>query len=248
MLSKDKSNCFGLFVWKIDIPITLLCVSFEKCSNCVAVFSCVQIFVTLWIVTHQAPLSMGFSRGGIIPFSSRSSRPMDQTQVSCITGRFFSISVTRKVLLLLSSHSVMSDFLWPLGLQPTSLPYLSVPPRAYSNSCLLSQWFHPIISSSVISFSSCPQSFPVLGSFPETWLFTSGKQSIGASASASVLPMNTQGTGLISLLVQGTVKSLLQHHNLKASILRHSAFFIVQLADPSICDYWKNHNFDNMPL
>ena len=202
MLSKDKSNCLGLIVWKIDIPITLLCVSFEKCSNCVAVFSCVQVFVTLWIVAHQAPLSMGFSRqeywGGVILFSSRSSRPMDQTQVSCITGRFFSISGTRKVLLLLSSHSVMSDFLWPLGLQPTSLPYLSVPPRACSNSCLLSQWFHPTISSSVSSFSSCPQSLPVLGSFPETWLFTSGKQSIGASASESVLPMNTQHPGLIS--------------------------------------------------
>ena len=188
-----------------------------------------------------------------IPFCSRSSRPMDQTQVSCITGRFFSISVTREVLVLLSNHSV-SDSLWPLGLQPTSLPYLLVSPRACSNSCLLSRWFHPTISSSIVSFFSCLQSFPALGSFPETWLFASGEQSIGASASASVLPMNTQGlfplglTGLISLLVQGTAKSLLQHQNSKTSILQLSAFFIVQLADPSICDYWKNHNFDYMPL
>ena len=66
-------------------------------------------------------------------------------------------------------------------------------PRACSNSCSLSQWCHPTISSSVIPFSSCPQSFPALGSFPMSQLFTSGGQSVGASASASVLPMNIQG-------------------------------------------------------
>ena len=143
-----------------------------------------------------------------IPFCSRSSRPMDQTQVSCITGRFFSISVTREVLVLLSNHSV-SDSLWPLGLQPTSLPYLLVSPRACSNSCLLSRWFHPTISSSVAPFSSCLQSFPESGSFPMSQLFRSNDQSVGASASASILPMKIQGwfpsgsTGLISLQSKG---------------------------------------------
>ena len=90
------------------------------------------------------------------------------------------------------SRSVVSDFLWPHGLQHTRLLCPSPTPRVYSNSCPLSQWCHPMISSSVIPFSSCPQSFPASGSFPRSQLFTSGGQSIGASASASVLPMNIQ--------------------------------------------------------
>ena len=115
-----------------------------------------------------------------------------------------------------------------------------------SNSCPSSWWCHPTISSSVLPFSSCLQPFPASGSFPMSQSFTSGGQSIGASASASVLPMNNQDwsssgwTGLISfrmdwfdlLAVQGTLKSLLQHHSLKATILRCSAFFIVQLSHP----------------
>ena len=87
---------------------------------------------------------------------------------------------------------------------------------------------------SVVPFSSCPQSSPASGSFPVSWLFASGGQRIGASASASVLPMNTLISFRIDwldlLAVQETLKSLLQHHNLKTSILWHSAFFIVQLS------------------
>ena len=90
------------------------------------------------------------------------------------------------------SHSVVSDFLWPHGLQHARLPCPSSTPRAWSNSCLSSQWCHPTISSSVIPFSSCIQSFPVSGSFPISQFFTSVGQSIGASASASALPMNIQ--------------------------------------------------------
>ena len=105
-----------------------------------------------------------------------------------------------------------------------------------SNSCPLSQWCHPTILSSVISFSSCPLSFPASGSFPMSWLFTIDGQSIGTSALASVLPMNIQGWFRIDwfdlLAVQGTLKSLLQHHSSKASILRHSAFSMVQLSHP----------------
>ena len=89
--------------------------------------------------------------------------------------------------------SVMSDSLWPHGMQHARLACPSPTPRAYSNSCPLSWWFHPTISSSVIPFSSCLQSFPASGSFPMSQLLTSGGQSPGASASASVLQMNSQG-------------------------------------------------------
>ena len=107
------------------------------------------------------------------------------------------------------SHSVMSDSLRPHGLQhirpPCPLPTAGV----YSNSCPLSRWCHPTISSSVIPFSSSLQSFPASGSFPMSRLFASGSQSIGVSASTSVLPMNVQDwlplglTGWISLQSKG---------------------------------------------
>ena len=90
------------------------------------------------------------------------------------------------------SRSVMSDSLRPHGLQHARPPCPSPTPRAYSNSSPLSRWCHPTISSSVIPFSSCLQSFPALGSFPVSQFFTSGGQTIGVSASASVLPMNIQ--------------------------------------------------------
>ena len=134
------------------------------------------------------------------------------------------------------SHSVLSDSLWPHGLQQDRLPCPSPIPGACSNSCSLSWWCHPTISSSVISLSSCLQPFPASGSIPVSQFFTSGGQSIGASASASVLPMNIQGwfplgsDWLVLLAVQGTLKSLLQHHSSKASVLRCLAFFIVQLS------------------
>ena len=102
-----------------------------------------------------------------------------------------------------------SDSLRPHGLQNARLLCPSLSPRVYSNSCPLSQWHYPTISSFVTPFSSCPQSLTASGSFPMSWLFTSGGQSIGASVSASVLPMNIQGwfllglTCLISLLFNG---------------------------------------------
>ena len=120
---------------------------------------------------------------------------MDSEGLSCFTW-------------LLFSHSVISDSLWPCGLQHARPPGTSPSSRACSNSCSLSQWCYPTISSSVNSFSSCCQSFPGSESFPVK-LFIWGGQSIGASASASVLPMNIQGwfplglTGLISLQFKG---------------------------------------------
>ena len=90
------------------------------------------------------------------------------------------------------SRSVVSNSLRPHGLQHAWPPCPSPTPRVYSNSCPLSQWCHLTISSSVIPFSSCPQSLPASGSFQMSQLFTSGGQSIGVSASTSVLPINTQ--------------------------------------------------------
>ena len=131
----------------------------------------------------------------------------------------------------------MSDSLQPHGLQHSSLPCPSPTPGVYSNSCPLSQWCHPTISSSVIPFSSHLQSFPASGSFPMSQFFALGGQSIVVSASASVLPMIIQdqfplGYRLGLFAVQRTLKNLLQHHSSKASILQHSAFFIVQLSHP----------------
>ena len=134
------------------------------------------------------------------------------------------------------SHSVVSASLWPHGLQHAKPPYPSPAPRVYSNSCPLSQWCHPTTLSSVIPFFHL-QSFPASGSFPVSQLFTSGGQSWHFSFRIS--PSN-EYSGLISfridwldlLTIQGTLKSLLQHHRSKASILRHSAFFIVQLSHP----------------
>ena len=93
---------------------------------------------------------------------------------------------------LLLSCSVVSDSLWPHRLQHSRIPCPSPSPGVCSNSCPLSQWCHPTISSSVTPFSSCPQSFPASRSFPMSWLFVSGGQSVGASASGSVFPMNIQ--------------------------------------------------------
>ena len=95
-------------------------------------------------------------------------------------------------ILLLFGLSVMSDSLWLHGLQHTSLPCPSLSPRVSSNSCPFSQWCYPTITSSVIPFSSSLQSFPASGSFPVSRLFATSGQSNGASASASVLPVNIQ--------------------------------------------------------
>ena len=120
---------------------------------------------------------------------------------------------------LLFSQPVMSNSLWPHGLQHARLPCPSTTPRACWNSCPSSWWCHPTTSSSVTLFSSCPQSLPASEFFPMSWPFASGSQSIGASASASVLPMNIQGwfplglTGLTCLLSKGFSKSVLQHNS-----------------------------------
>ena len=136
------------------------------------------------------------------------------------------------------SCSVVPDSLQPHGPQHARPPCPSPTPGVYSDSCPLNRWCHPTISSSVIPFSSCPQSFPASGSVQMSQFFTSGGQR-NWSFSFSISPSN-EYSGLLSfrmdwldlLAVQGTLKSLLQHHSSKASILRHSAFFVVQLSCP----------------
>ena len=133
------------------------------------------------------------------------------------------------------SRSVVSDSLQPHGLQHARPPCPSPTPAVYSNSCPLSQWCHPAISSSVVPFSSCLQSFPASGFFQMNRHFASDSQSIVASASASVLPMNIQDwfplgcTGWISLQSKGLSRvfsnTAIQKH-------RCSVFFIVQLSYP----------------
>ena len=133
------------------------------------------------------------------------------------------------------------------GLQQARPPRPSPTPRACSNSCPSSGWCHQTISSSII-FSCCLQSFPASGSFLMSRLFASGGQSIGASASASVLPMNIKGwfplglTGLIFLQPKGLSRVF------ASNMLRKHQFLSVQLSLWStltpIHDYWKNHSFD----
>ena len=136
------------------------------------------------------------------------------------------------------SHSVVSDCFWPHGLQHARLCCPSPTPGAHLNSCPLSQWCHPTISSSVIPFTSRLQSFPASGSFQMSQFFPSGGRKYWSFSFGST--PSSEYSGLISfridwldlLAVQGTLKSLLQHHSWKASILQRSASFIVQLSHP----------------
>ena len=130
-------------------------------------------------------------------------------QVSRGKGYKNSMNNKKTILMFQFSHSVVSNSLRPHESQHARLPYPSPTPGVYANPCPSSRWCHPTISSSVVPFSSCPQSFPASGSFQMSQLFTSGGQSLGVSASASVLLMNTQDwspsewTGWISLQSKG---------------------------------------------
>jgi len=150
------------------------------------------------------------------------------------------------------SRSVMSYSLRPYWLQHARLPSPSPTPGIHPNSCPLSRWCHPTISSSVVPFSSCPQSFPASGSLPMSQLLASGGQSIGVSASTSVLPMNTQDwyplgwTGWISLLSKGLWRVFSN-----TIVQKHQSLALSFLYSPtltSIHDHWKNHSPDYMDL
>ena len=146
----------------------------------------------------------------------------------------------------------MSNSLWSHGLQHSRLPCPSLSPRVCSDSCLLSQWCYPTISSSATLFFFCLQSFPVSGFFPMSWLFASGGQNIGASASASILPMNIQGsfllgwTGWISLLSKGLSRDFSNTTFKGINSLALSLLYGPTLT--SIHYYWKNNSFDYTDL
>ena len=146
------------------------------------------------------------------------------------------------------SCSVGWDSLQPHELQDARPPCLSPTPGAYPNSCTLSWWCHPTISSSVVPFSSCPQSFPASGSFQMSQLFASGGQSIGVSASTSVLPMNSQDwsplkwTGWISLQSKGLSRVFSNTQFKSVNSLALSFLYSPNLI--SIHDYWRNNSFD----
>ena len=146
------------------------------------------------------------------------------------------------------SASVMSDSLWLHELQHTRPPCPSPAPGVYPNPCPSSRWCRPTISSSIVPFSSCPQSFPAPGSFPMSQFSTSGGQTIGVSASTSVLPMNTQEwsplgwTGWISLQSRYSQESSPTPQF--KSINSFALSFLYSPTLTSIHDCWKNHSLD----
>ena len=147
-----------------------------------------------------------------------------------------------------SSVTQLCPTLRPHELQHARLPCPSPAPGVYSNACPLSQWCHPTISSSAVSFSSCLQSFPTSGYFPISQFFTSGGQSIGVLASASVFPMNIQDwfplgwTGWISLQSKGLSRVFSN-----TTVQKHQFFGAQPSSSPSLTsihDHWKNHSLD----
>ena len=177
----------------------------------------------LWLVI-QSCLTLCNPMDCSLPGSSvHGDSPSKNTEVGChalLQGIFLTqgsnpgllhclVHSKRSIRILLFTHSVVSDSFQPCGLQHSRLPCPSPSPGACSNSCPVHQWCHSTISSSVVPFSSCLQPFPASGSFLMSQFFASDGQSIGASVSAAVLPVNIQGwfplgwTGLISLQSKG---------------------------------------------
>ena len=226
----------------------------------VPILSHVWLCVTPWTVACHVPLSMEFSKqqnwtGLAFPTSGDLPDSGIEHTSPALAGRFFTTkknqegpqfssvqSLSRVLLFVISvsqfSHSVVSDSLWPHKPQHARPPCPSPTPRVHPNPCPLCRWCHPTISSSIIPFSSCPQSFPASRSFQMSQLSASGGQCIGVSAQHQLLQWTSRTDVLYSGLVgslcspRDTLKSLLQHHSSKASILQCSAFFIVQLSYP----------------
>ena len=146
------------------------------------------------------------------------------------------------------SCSIVSDSLWPHELQHARPPCPSPTPEVHSNTCPSSRWCHPTTSSSVVPFYSCPQSLPASGSFLMNWFFASGGQSIGVSASTSVLTKNTQDwsplgwTAWISLQSKGLARGF---SNTRVQKFNSSALsFLYSPTLTSMHNYWKNHSLD----
>ena len=229
----------------------------------------VWLLATPWTAAYQAPLSMGFTRQEYwsgLPLASPLAQATGKQPTSTRkTGfpvslashlgqrqqGFPYIRFSSKRNSVQFSRSVVSDSLWPHGLQHGRLPCPSPTPGAYSNTSPSSRWCHTTISSSIVPFSSCLPYFPASGSFPRSQFFTSAGQSIGASASASVLPMNIQDcfplglTGWVSLQSKGLSRVFSN-----TTVQKHQ-FFSNQISlwsNSHICDYWKNHSLNEMEL
>ena len=185
---------------------------------CAQSLSCVWLFATTWTAACQAPLSMGFSRQEYWAGFHRILQRIFPTQrlnlhllclLHCRWILYHCATWEAQIASVQFSHSVMSNSLKPHELQHPRPPCPSPTPGVRTNPCPLSQWCRPTISSSVIPFSSCPQSLPASESFPMSQLSASGGPGIGVSASTSVLPKNTQDwsplgwTGWISLQPRG---------------------------------------------
>ena len=194
-------------------------------------------FVVFWMVAHQAPL---FIR------SSRQEYWMGGH--SHLQGIFPTKGWNLSLLREFSSVTQSCPILWPRGLQDDRIPCPPTAPEACSNSCPSSWWCHPTISSSLVPFSSCFQSFPALGPFPMSQFFIPGGQNIGCF-SFSISPSN-EYSELISiridwfdlLALQGTLWSLLQQQSRSINYLA-----LTHMYDPTLTwihDYWKNHSFD----
>ena len=171
--------------WNSYIESTWL--SWGKSRNVLALISCCTLLVFCWgfyVYIHKSVVSFSCNIFAWIILSSYKSCEVLSPLTFCLR--------TISVQLVLFSRSLMSDSLWPHGLKHARPPCPSPTPKACSNSCPSSQWCYTTISSSVVPFSSCLQSFPAPGSFPRSQFFASGGQNIGVSASASVLPMNIQ--------------------------------------------------------
>ena len=211
--------------------------------------------VTPWTVTHQAPLSMGLPKQehwSGLPFSPSGDLCDPGIKLYLLHWQADSLPLSHQGShewdLVQFIRSVMSDSLQLHESQHARPPCPSPTPGVYSNSCPLSWWCHPAISSSVIHFSSCPQSLPASGSFPMSQLFIWGGQSTGVSASASVLPMNTQDwsplvwTGWISLQSKGPSRVF---SNPTVQSINFSALsFLHSLTLTSLYDRWKKHSLD----
>ena len=198
------------------------------------------------MATHSSILAWEIPEG----YSPWGHKESDMTEHACTMICIFSS--------IQCSHSVMSNSLWSHGLQHVRLPCPSPTSGAYSNSCPSSRWCHPAISSSVIPFSSRLQSFPASGSFPMSHFLSSGGQSIGVSASASVLPMNIQDwfplgwTVFISLQSKGLSRVFsnptVEKHQFFSAQLSYFLYFYITLfayyialfVYCIICIYWNS--------
>ena len=145
------------------------------------------------------------------------------------------------------SHSVMSDSLQPHELQHVRPPWPSPTPGVYSNLRPSRRWCHPAISSSLVPFSSCPQSLPASGSFPMSQLFTWGGQSIGVSAPASMLPMSTQDWSLLGWTSWISLQSKRLPRVFSNTTVQKNFLMLSFLHSPTLTyihDQWKNHSLD----